>query len=89
MDATGTNWSADTASGYGGIGLTNQQMKQPSNFTGWIFTTNASSGAIANRQNKWLMAGYPHLQAEWRQDITTVYQLQMITLDLSNNYYCQ
>ena len=49
----------------------------------WDFDAN---GQGAGSNGDWIMAGYPHLQMEWSDEITNVYQLQMMALDLGADY---
>ncbi len=63
--------------------LTEAQMREQSNFSGWDFDAN---GVSAGDNGDWIMAGYPHLQMEWSSSITDVYRLQMMALDLDAAY---
>ncbi len=88
MTITNSFWNVETTgqatSAYNhGTGLTIQQMTQQSNFTGWDFDVD---GVSAGHNGTWIMAGNPHLQMEWSENITNAAQLQMMALDLDANY---
>jgi hypothetical protein len=72
------NTTGQATSSGGGTGLTTLQMMNPANYTGWDISS--ASG------HKWIMVNYPHHQAEWSTDITDVYQLQLMALDLDAHY---
>ena len=54
-----------------------------SGYQNWDFDV---SGQGAGDNGIWIMAGYPHLQMEWSENISNVYQLQMMTLDKAATY---
>jgi len=64
-----------------GTSKTTAQMKTQSTFADWEFTV-AGDGTIGN----WIMAGYPHLQMEHRETITTAVELQLMAVDLDGDY---
>jgi hypothetical protein len=70
-------------------GRTTQQMRSESTFAGWDFDV---SGQGPRDNGVWIMAGYPHLQMEYNfmeegsRVVTTVVELQMMALDLSEDY---
>ncbi len=55
---------------------TTVEMMTQNTFIGWNFTI----------PGKWIMAGYPHLQWEHTTQITTVAELQMMKIDINENY---
>ncbi|MCX5705570.1 MAG: filamentous hemagglutinin N-terminal domain-containing protein, partial [Candidatus Omnitrophica bacterium] len=48
----------------------------------WNFTNSGDGG----HTDRWIMTGLPHLQIEYSTNITNVYQLQMMALNLNANY---
>jgi len=64
-------------------GKTTCEMRQEATFTGsgWDFS-NDGAGIYGD----WIMAGYPRLTIEYSTAITSVYQLQMMALDLAADY---
>ena len=80
-----TETSGQTGAGGGGEGKTTAQMKTQFTFTsaGWDFDVD---GISAGHNGVWIMAGYPHLQIEWTTTISDVIGLQMVWLDLDEDY---
>lgn len=76
-DSTTTGQS-DTGKG---TAKTTAQMKTASTFTGWNFDVEGD-GTIGI----WIMAGYPHLQNEHTTSIDSVESLQLIAVDLTEDY---
>lgn len=72
-----------TGAGNNSLGApkTTAEMMTESTFTGWDFTV-AGNGTIGD----WVMAGYPHLQMEHRETITTAVELQLMAVDLDGDY---
>lgn len=70
-----------TGSSDGGTGKTTAQMMTQSTFDGWNFTV-VGNGTIGS----WIMAGYPHFQMEHRSAITSLVELQLMNVDLDDDY---
>lgn len=77
FDATRSTASTESFSN----SKTTAQMMTQSTFSGWDFTV-AGNGTIGT----WIMAGYPHLQMEHRQTVTTITELQLMAVDLTASY---
>jgi hypothetical protein len=73
----------------GVVGKTTNDMRRQATFATWDFDVN---GLGAGNNGVWIMAGYPHLQMEHKhmkpgsKVIEDVFQLQMMALDLSEDY---
>lgn len=72
-----------TGAGNNSLGTpkTTAEMMTEGTFIGWDFTV-AGNGAIGD----WVMAGYPHLQMEHRETITSAVELQLMKIDLDGDY---
>jgi hypothetical protein len=72
----------------GVTGNTTRLMMMQATFTDWDFTIDGNGPG----SGVWIMAGYPHLQMEFNQMavgsriVTNVVELQMMALDLSEDY---
>ena len=72
-------WDTDTSNQSGSAGgtpKTTAEMMVVDTFSDWNFT----------EPGTWVMAGYPHLQWEHTTDITTLAELQMMKLGLTEDY---
>ncbi len=92
MDYYNCYWDTDTSNTMDGVegtsadpigvtGLTTLELFDQANLLGWDFSI-IGDGTIGN----WFMAGYPHLQFETTSEITDVIDLQLMAVDLGENY---
>ncbi|MES2219298.1 MAG: hypothetical protein V4501_12920, partial [Pseudomonadota bacterium] len=66
--------------------LTDTQMQNGGNYSGFSFYNQANSAATNGNNNPWMMAGYAHLAFENTPTITNLIQLQLVATNPSGNY---